>query len=126
MQEHVQDSPAETLTQGIPSDSLNPKSAMMLVVLMGGVSLFADMTYEGARSITGPFLGILGASAFTVGMVSGFGELIGSSLRLFSGFASDKTGRYWLFTILGYCVTLTAIPLFIWIRVIQKAKKLSL
>jgi hypothetical protein len=27
---------------------------------LGTISLFADMTYEGARSITGPYLGVLG------------------------------------------------------------------
>ncbi|MFN7098373.1 MAG: MFS transporter, partial [Gammaproteobacteria bacterium] len=60
--------------------------AVKFVVLLGIVSLFSDMTYEGARSITGPYLAILGANAFIVGFVSGFGELIGYSLRLVSGY----------------------------------------
>jgi len=41
------------------------------------------MTYEGARSITGPFLAVLGASGAIVGVVAGFGELIGYGLRRF-------------------------------------------
>ncbi len=40
--------------------------AVKFIILMGVVSLLADMTYEGSRSITGPYLAILGASAVTV------------------------------------------------------------
>jgi MFS family permease len=69
------------------------------------------MTYEGARSITGPYLAILGASATAVGFVAGFGELIGYAVRLASGYLSDRTGRYWAVTISGYCVNLLAVPL---------------
>jgi len=47
-------------------------NAFKFIFLIGIVSLFADMTYEGARSITGPYLAILGASAITVGFVAGF------------------------------------------------------
>jgi MFS family permease len=87
------------------------KSALRFVILLGVVSLFADMTYEGARSITGPFLAVLGASATVVGVVSGFGELIGYGLRLVSGYISDRTGRYWTITLLGYAINLLAVPL---------------
>ena len=51
------------------------KTAFAFVLIIGIVNLFADMTYEGARSITGPFLGSLGASATVVGLVAGTGEL---------------------------------------------------
>lgn len=78
---------------------------------MGLVSLCADITYEGARSITGPFLATLGASAAVVGFVAGFGELIGYGLRLFSGYITDKTKKYWFITIIGYSVNLIAVPL---------------
>jgi MFS family permease len=80
------------------------------VVLLGTVSLFADMTYEGARGVAGPFLAILGASGTVVGIVAGLGELIGYGLRLVSGYLSDRTGRYWTFTIVGYAVNLLAVP----------------
>jgi MFS family permease len=86
-------------------------SAMRFVILLGIVSLFADMTYEGARSITGPYLAILGASATVVGIVAGFGELIGYGLRLVSGYVSDRTGRYWAITLVGYVLNLLAVPL---------------
>ncbi len=69
------------------------------------------MTYEGARSITGPYLAVLGASATVVGLVAGFGELIGYGLRLVSGYLSDRTGRYWAITLVGYAVNMLAVPL---------------
>ena len=85
--------------------------ALKVVILFGIISLFADMTYEGARSITGPYLAFLGANAVTVGFVSGFGELIGYGLRLLSGYLADRTGRYWSITIIGYLLNLLAVPL---------------
>jgi len=85
--------------------------ALKFIVLLGIVSLFSDMTYEGARSITGPFLAALGASGAVVGFVAGLGELIGYGVRLLSGYLSDRTGRYWTFTILGYILNLLAVPL---------------
>ncbi len=87
------------------------RTAMRFVVLLGVVSLFADMTYEGARSITGPFLAVLGASGTVVGIVAGLGELIGYSLRLGSGLASDRTGKYWPITFVGYLMNLLSVPL---------------
>jgi hypothetical protein len=39
------------------------QSAIRFIAAIGTISLFADVTYEGARSINGPFLGTLGASA---------------------------------------------------------------
>lgn len=86
-------------------------SAVKFVVLLGLVSLFADMTYESARSITGQYLAVLGASATVVGLVSGFGEFIGYALRLLSGYLTDRTGRYWAITITGYALNLLAVPL---------------
>src|SRR5438128_3708872 len=86
-------------------------TAMRFIIMLGVVSLFADMTYEGARSITGPYLGILGASATVVGVVSGFGELVGYAARLASGWLGDRTQRYWTVTIAGYVVNLLAVPL---------------
>lgn len=90
---------------------ISRKDAVRFVVLLGVVSLLADITYEGARSITGPFLAFLGANAAVVGIVAGAGELIGYSLRLVSGIVADKTGRYWLLTIFGYVVNLAAVPI---------------
>ncbi|MFZ0442489.1 MAG: MFS transporter [Methanobacterium sp.] len=84
---------------------------MKFIILMGVVSLFADMTYEGSRSITGPYLAILGASAVTVGFVAGFGELAGYVIRFFSGRLTDRTRSYWTITLTGYLINLIAVPL---------------
>jgi len=86
------------------------KSPWAFVVLLGIVSLFADITYEGARGITGPYLAIMGASATAVGFIAGFGELMGYALRLASGFISDRTKKYWLITITGYFINLFVVP----------------
>ncbi len=83
---------------------------LRLIVLLGVVSLFADMTYESARSLTGPYLAILGASAAAVGFVAGLGELVGYGLRLASGWIADRTRSYWTVTIVGYGINLLAVP----------------
>jgi MFS family permease len=84
--------------------------ALRFIVLMGVVSLFGDIVYEGARGVIGPYLALLGASASVVGLVGGLGEFIGYALRLFSGFMADRTKAYWLFTFIGYGL-LVSIPL---------------
>jgi predicted MFS family arabinose efflux permease len=86
------------------------KLALRFVVAIGVVSLFADMTYEGARGITGQFLFTLGASATVVGSVAGFGELAGYCLRSVSGYLADKTHKYWAFMFVGYAINLLAVP----------------
>ncbi len=92
------------------SEASVKKAALAFVLLMGIVSLFSDMTHEGARSILGDYLSLAGASAATIGFISGLGELVGYSLRLTTGFIADKTKKYWLMTILGYIVDVLAIP----------------
>lgn len=79
--------------------------------MIGIVSFFADFTYEGSRSITGPFLAILGASGAVVGFVAGLGELLGYGLRLFSGRLSEKTGEFWPITLVGYFIQMASVPL---------------
>ena len=84
--------------------------AVAFLTLMGMVSLFSDMTHEGARSILGEYLNLAGASAASIGFVSGIGELCGYSLRLISGFVADKTRKYWTLVIAGYVIQVLAIP----------------
>jgi MFS family permease len=83
---------------------------MRFIVCLGIVSMFADMTYEGARSVLGPFLNNLGASATQVGLIAGIGEMLAASLRFFSGRFADRTRSYWAITIVGYGVNLIAVP----------------
>ena len=80
------------------------------VVGFGVVSLAADMVYEGARSITGPLLALLGASAVLVGLVTGVGEAMALLLRLLFGSWADRSGRYWTLTVAGYALTAIAVP----------------
>ena len=86
------------------------KLAFRFVLLVGAVNLFADMTYEGARSINGAFLASLGASAIIVSVVSGLGELLGYVLRSVAGFFADKTHKYWVFAFFGYAINMLAVP----------------
>lgn len=84
--------------------------AIAFIFLMGIVSLFSDMTHEGGRSILGEYLNLTGASAATIGFISGFGELLGYGLRLLSGRLTDKKKNYWTMVIIGYVVQVLAIP----------------
>ena len=83
---------------------------MSFIILLGIVSLFGDITYEGARSVTGPYLATLGASASVVSLVGGVGEFIGYALRLASGYLADRTKAHWPLTFIGYGLILS-IPL---------------
>ncbi|MDD8032107.1 MAG: MFS transporter [Acidobacteriota bacterium] len=86
------------------------QTAFQLIMLLGVVSMFGDIAYEGGRSISGPYLATLGASAAVVGLVTGAGEFLGYALRLLSGYLADRTKAYWLLTFIGYGL-IGAIPL---------------
>lgn len=83
---------------------------MIFILLFGTVSLFSDMTHEGASSIRGAYLALLGASAGTIGFISGLGELIGYSLRYIFGRLADKTKQYWSLTLAGYALDVICVP----------------
>jgi MFS family permease len=100
--------PALTRARGAAK---NASPALKFVLMVGIMSFFADFTYEGSRSITGPYLGLLGAGAFTVSVVSGAGEFIGYNIRLLSGRSSDRTGMYWPIAIGGYVLQMAVVPL---------------
>lgn len=95
-----------------PSSSVRPRvsQAMLFIILFGVVSLFSDMTHESVSSIRGVFLSLVGASAATIGFVSGLGELVGYGMRYVFGRLTDKTGRYWPMIVIGYAVELAAVP----------------
>jgi len=89
---------------------ISASSVFAFVLTMGVVNLFADMTYEGARSILGPFLSELGASAAQVGIIAGVGEMLAASLRYFSGRFADKTRAYWPIALSGYALNILVVP----------------
>lgn len=84
--------------------------AWRFVATFGVISLLADIVYEGARSVTGPLLASLGATAVVVGVVTGVGEAAALILRLVSGPLTDRTGRFWTWTIAGYLLTVVSVP----------------
>ena len=86
-------------------------SPWRVVVGFGTISLTADMVYEGGRSLYGPLLSSLGASALAVGAITGAGEAAALLLRLASGTLADRTRRYWAVTITGYALTAVCVPL---------------
>ncbi len=88
----------------------NLSQAMVFIILFGIVSLFSDMTHEGAASIRGTYLSLMGASAGTIGFISGLGELVGYSMRYVFGKITDRTKKYWPMTILGYVLDILAVP----------------
>jgi len=94
-----------------PDRSASHARARHFVILLGWVSLFADLCYEGMRGAIGGYLAALGASATAVGAVAGTGEAIGYGLRYVSGTLADRTQRYWALTIAGYATNLVAVPL---------------
>ena len=102
----VSDAIAAPLTPG----SVGAWSPWRTVVGFGVVSLAADMVYEGARSVTGPLLASLGASAVLVGLVSGAGEATALMMRLVFGSWADRTKSYWPLTFAGYALTAVCVP----------------
>ncbi len=94
----------------VPVRATTSVSAWRFIVSFGTISLLADFVYEGARSITGPLLASLGATALVVGVVTGIGEASALLLRLVSGPLTDRTRRFWAWTIAGYALTVITVP----------------
>jgi hypothetical protein len=89
---------------------LPKKKALRFALLIGVVSLFADFTYEGSRSITGQFLVTLGTSATGVAVIAGLGELMGYGLRLVSRRLSERTQKFWPITLFGSFIQMFSVP----------------
>lgn len=84
----------------------------MTFVFLGLVSLFADMTYEGARGVSGAYLKILEGTALVAGAVT-IGEFLGYLMRFLSGYLADKLRSskvLWSLTMVGYVINLVAVP----------------
>lgn len=91
------------------------RKAFLFLLLLGLISLLSDFTHEGARSIYGPYLGLLGASVLVISFTSGLGEFIGQALRLVTGVIADKTKKYWVMMFVGYALNLLVIPLLMFV-----------
>lgn len=77
---------------------------LRVFIALSLLSLFADIVYEGARSIGGAYLNLLGAPALAAGILT-LGELLSNVMRLVGGVIAYKvpSGRvYWGLILLGY------------------------
>ncbi|BCW76743.1 MFS transporter [Arthrobacter sp. NicSoilB11] len=88
-----------------------PMTAIRFILVFGVVSALMDMVYEGARSVTGPYLGALGASALLVSVVTGAGEAVALVLRLVFGRLADRPALRWTLALSGYALTALSVPL---------------
>ena len=102
----------ETGGAAATGDAGRRKAAYRLIVLFGIVALLGDVVYEGGRSVAGPFMLTLGASAFVVAFVAGFGEFAGYAIRIVTGYVADRSKQYWTFVAAGYAL-IAAIPLLV-------------
>ncbi|HEX3001360.1 MAG TPA: MFS transporter [Methanoregula sp.] len=100
------------MTPGESSGSDQRIRTYQLVLLFGIVAALGDVVYEGGRSVAGPFLLVLGASAFTVSFIAGFGEFAGYAFRIATGYLADRSRQYWIFVLAGYLL-IGAIPLLV-------------
>ncbi len=97
-------------TTSSPKSQSSRSRAIEFILLFGLVSALGDITYETGRGVSGAYLAFLGASATSIGLVSGLGEFLGYALRLVSGYFASRTRAYWIATFVGYGLLLS-IPL---------------
>jgi len=89
------------------------RRVLLVFLLLGLVSLFADIVYEGGRSISGAYLVEISAPALAAALI-GVGEFLGLVFRLISGYiatAHHSPRVLWGSTLLGYVITALSIPL---------------
>ncbi|MEM1673466.1 MAG: MFS transporter [Candidatus Bathyarchaeia archaeon] len=88
------------------------KRTLVVFILLGLISLTADMVYEGARSASGAYLEYLGAPPVSSAII-GVGEFIGYALRFISGVLASYLGSsaaFWGFVALGYAMNVMVLP----------------
>ena len=80
---------------------------------LGFVSLLMDVSSEMVHSLLPLFMvGVLGASALTVGIVEGVAESTALIVKVFSGVLSDRLGRRKGLALVGYAMGAFSKPLF--------------
>lgn len=83
------------------------------VWVLGGVSLFMDMSSELVHAILPVYLtGVLGLSVLAVGLIEGIAEATASMLKVVSGFVSDRYSRRKPLALLGYGLAALTKPVF--------------
>jgi MFS family permease len=80
---------------------------------LGFVSLLMDISSEMIHSLLPLFMvGVLGASALTVGLIEGVAEATALIVKVFSGAISDYLGKRKALAVLGYAMGALSKPLF--------------
>jgi len=83
------------------------------VWILGGVSLFMDMSSELIHDILPIYLTtVLGLSVLTVGIIEGIAEATASMLKVVSGYLSDRYRKRKPLALLGYALAALTKPIF--------------
>jgi MFS family permease len=97
----------------MPSAAAGIRAIPRTVFALGFVSLFMDVSSEIIHSLLPVFLvSVLGASAFSVGLIEGIAEATTQITKLFSGVISDWIGKRKPLVLLGYGLAAATKPLF--------------
>ncbi|MEH6951319.1 MFS transporter [Nitrobacter sp. NHB1] len=80
---------------------------------LGFVSMFMDISSEMIHALLPAYLvGVVGASALTVGIIEGVAEATASIVKLFSGALSDWLGKRKVLAVAGYGLAALTKPIF--------------
>lgn len=81
------------------------------VFFLGLVSMFNDFSSEMVQSVMPLFLtSVLGAPIIMVGVIEGVADVIASTLKIFSGWFSDKLNNRKSFAVWGYLLSVSTRP----------------
>ena len=81
--------------------------------ILGFVSMLMDISSEMIHSLLPLFMmGVLGASALTVGLIEGLAEATALIVKVFSGALSDYLGKRKILAVIGYALGAFTKPLF--------------
>ncbi|MBK9130031.1 MAG: MFS transporter [Gammaproteobacteria bacterium] len=91
----------------------NLQQIPLSIWVLGFVSMLMDISSELIHSLLPVFLvSVLGASAFTVGLIEGVAESAALIVKVFSGTLSDYLGRRKALAVVGYALGALSKPLF--------------
>src|SRR5512138_194874 len=87
---------------GVTSSAIEKRDAMWNIILLGIVSLLADISTEMVYPLIPLYLAAVGAGPATLGLIEGSAEMLASLTKVVSGRRSDRTGRRKPLAMLGY------------------------